>query len=172
MKTMSPPIRPFAHSLLSHHMYISHTYNSHLNISIRKTVTMGVGDLLKLANVFPDVLNQEILVKISFFLQFAPRFKDDILLTQASGWPASEPPLFLPESVNILLSRLCDIDKESTDSLWSYLRDRVWDYAERAKVVDDRLKLHGKDLGFSAFNFQHPFSGYTNLFYQPLCIHP
>ena len=141
------------------------------NISIRKT--MGVSELLKLANLFPGVLNQEILVKISCFLHYAPRFKDDILLTQASGWPASELLLFLPESVNILLSQLCDIDKESTDSLWSYLKDRVWDYAERAKVVDDRLKLYGKDLGFSAFiRFQCPFSGYTYPIYQPLCIHP
>jgi hypothetical protein len=123
---------------------------------------MGVSELLKLAKRFPDVLNQEILLKISCFLHYAHRFKDDILLTQASGWPASEPPLFLPESVNILLSQLCDIDKESTDNLWSYLKDGVWDYDERAKVVDDRFKLHGKDLGFSAFNLQHPFSSHTN----------
>ena len=94
-------------------------------------------------------------------------FKDDILLTQASEWPASKPPLFLPESVNNLLSRLCDINKESTDELWSYLKDRVWDYTEREKVVDDRFKLHGKDLGFSAFafKFQCPSSFYTNPIY-------
>jgi hypothetical protein len=112
---------------------------------------MTIHTFLSLADKFPEVLNHEMLLKISCFLLYAPRFKNEILLAQASNWPASKAPLFLPESVSILLSQLCNIDQKSTENLWSYLRDMVWDYEELAKVVDERFNLYGKDLGFGEF---------------------
>ena len=53
--------------------------------------SMAIIDFIHLANPFPDVLNYEILTRISCFLLYAPRFKDDILLAQASSWPVNEP---------------------------------------------------------------------------------
>ena len=121
-----------------------------------------IDEFLKLANLIPEVLNHQTLLKISSFLLYAPRFKNDILLAQTSSWPASDPPLFLPESVEILLSHLCDIDQESTGRLWSYLKDTVWVYAEKAKDLDERFKLYGKDLGFSESCLNHQFKIYLN----------
>ncbi|KAF8809420.1 hypothetical protein BYT27DRAFT_7254557 [Phlegmacium glaucopus] len=99
---------------------------------------------------FPEALNHDMLIKISSFLLYTSQFKNDILLAQASNGPAGDPPLFLPQSVAIILSNLCDIDLASSDKLWSYLKDAVWHYAETAKVVDERFKCYGKDLGFSS----------------------
>jgi hypothetical protein len=113
---------------------------------------MTMNDFLTHSKLFPEVLNHEVLLKISSFLLYAPRFKNDILLAQASSWPASDPPMFLPQSVVILLSHLCDMDEKSTNGLWSYLKDAVWGYAENARVIDERFKLYGKDLGFSEFS--------------------
>jgi len=121
-----------------------------------------VNDFLELAKLFPKVLNHETLLKISSFLLYAPHFKNDILLAQTSSWPASDPPLFLPQSVEILLSHLCDIDQESTSRLWSYLKDTVWEYAEKAKDLDERFKLYGKDLGFSESCLHSQFKIYLN----------
>jgi len=118
---------------------------------------MAVHKFLKLVEEFPQALNQEILLTLSFFLLYVPRFKKEILLTQASNWPANEAPLFLPESVIILLSKLCDIDQKSVENEWLYLKDVVWGYTERAKVVDERFKSHGKELSFSTLCFRYHF---------------
>jgi hypothetical protein len=104
--------------------------------------------LLQLANLFADIAHDEILFKVSSFLCYAPRFKDDILLVQASNWPADEAPLFLPPSVAIVLSHLCDIDLDHINTLWSYLRDMVWGFMQRAKIVEERFEGYKKDLGF------------------------
>ncbi|KAF8815547.1 hypothetical protein BYT27DRAFT_7225037 [Phlegmacium glaucopus] len=53
-------------------------------------------------------------------------------------------------TIAILLSNICDIDLASTNKLWLYLRDVVWHYAETTKVVDERFRHYGKDLGFSS----------------------
>ncbi|KAF8807013.1 hypothetical protein BYT27DRAFT_7292820 [Phlegmacium glaucopus] len=111
---------------------------------------MTVNNFINLADRFPEILNHEILLKISSFLLYAPRFKNEILLCQSSSWPANVAPLFLPESVAILLSQLCSIDQKSAESLWLYLKDTVWNYAEKEKVVEERFKLYGKDLGITA----------------------
>jgi len=89
---------------------------------------MTMNDFLAHSKFFPEALNHEILLKISSFLLYALRFKNDILLAQASSWPAGNPPMFLPQSVVILLSHLCDMDEKSTNGLWSYLKDAVWRY--------------------------------------------
>lgn len=131
---------------------------------------MAVHEFLELADSFPEVLNHEMLSKINCFLLYAPRFKNDILLAQPSNWPASEAPLFLPESVAILLSHICDIDQKSTEKLWSYIRERVWDYVEEAKVVDERFKVHSGDLNYSEFQFHrsHFLARYANVS-KPVC---
>ncbi|EDR02614.1 uncharacterized protein LACBIDRAFT_308276 [Laccaria bicolor S238N-H82] len=109
---------------------------------------MSINGFLKLARSFPEVLNQDVLIKLSTFLLYAPRFKNDILLAQASNWPTTDPPMFLPQSILHLLSNLCEIDTESIHTLWSYLKETVWGYNEKAKAVDERFKLFGKDLGY------------------------
>jgi hypothetical protein len=119
---------------------------------------MAVHEFLDLADRFPEVLNHEMLLNIFFFLLYAPHFKNEILLAQASNWPASKAPLFLPESVTMLLSQLCSIDQKSAERLWSYLKDIFWDYAVKAKVVDKRFELYGMDLGFSELCFKYCFS--------------
>ena len=87
---------------------------------------MTLDKLLDLVGSFPDELSPELLVQISTFLIYAPRFKKDILLAQESNWPAEVAPWILPESVSILLSHLCDIKEGTTKRLWSYLKDAVW----------------------------------------------
>jgi len=59
--------------------------------------------------------------------------------------------MFLPESIMILLSNLCEIDEESTHALWTYLKDTVWEYADKAKTVNKRFKLFGRGLGYGKF---------------------
>lgn len=113
---------------------------------------MDINEFLKLASLFPETVNEDLLFKISSFLLYAPRFKNDILLAQPSTWPATEPPLFLPQSVSTLLSSLCESDSESINKLWFYLKDTVWHYDERVKVVEDRLRVYGKDLGYGKPN--------------------
>ncbi|KIJ92692.1 hypothetical protein K443DRAFT_13403 [Laccaria amethystina LaAM-08-1] len=58
--------------------------------------------------------------------------------------------MFLPEFIIILLSDLCEINEESTYALWLYLKDMVWEYADKANIVDERFKLFGRDLGYAS----------------------
>jgi hypothetical protein len=44
------------------------------------------------------------------------------------------------------------MDEKLTNGLWSYLKNAVWGYDENARVIDERFKLYGKDLGFSEFS--------------------
>ncbi|KDR67274.1 hypothetical protein GALMADRAFT_283614 [Galerina marginata CBS 339.88] len=103
---------------------------------------------IDLTKVYPSVLSAELLAKVSTFLLYAPRFKNDILLAQESNWPSEIAPWILPESVTILLSHLCGISNENVEDLWSYLKDTVWIHDEKAREVETRLKLYGKALGY------------------------
>ena len=89
------------------------------------------------------------LLSIHTFLKYIPRFKQDIVLAQDAKWPADEAPLDLPESVAILLSNLCEMSKQDVDSLWTYLRESIWQLEERDRETDEQFKLHGKDLSYS-----------------------
>ena len=109
---------------------------------------MAFNDFLDLTKLHPNVLSAEILVKISTFLLYAPRFKNDILLAQESNWPSEIAPWILPESVMILLSNLCEINNGNVEDLWTYLKDIVWKHDEKTKEVETRLKLYGKALGY------------------------
>jgi hypothetical protein len=112
---------------------------------------MAFDDFLNLMNQYPDALSSEILLKVSTFIHYAPRFKNDILLVQESSWPINVAPLFLPESVAILLANLCDISRESLESIWSYMRETVWSLSEKKREVDERFRLYAKDLGYGKF---------------------
>ena len=120
---------------------------------------MSVNNFLNPFNSSPEVLNCDILTKISCFMLYAPQFKNDILLAQASNWPATEPPVFLPKSVSALLSNLCEIDEDSTHTLWSSLKNTAWEYDDKAKMADERFKLYGKELGCS----EHHFKSYRSI---------
>ena len=103
---------------------------------------------LDIADSFPDELSTDLVVKISTFFIYAPRFIKEILLAQESNWPAEVAPWILPESVSILLSNLCDIKEGTTKWMWLYLKDAVWKHCEREKEVDMRFKLYWKALGY------------------------
>jgi hypothetical protein len=109
---------------------------------------MTLDKFLDLAGSFPDELSTELLVNVSTFLIYAPRFKKEILFAQESNWPAEVAPWILPESVIILLSNLCDIREGTTKRMWLYLKDAVWKHHEREREVDMRFKLYGKSLGY------------------------
>jgi hypothetical protein len=106
---------------------------------------MALNAFLDLTHHYPEALSPDIVFKLSSFLAHAPHFKNDILLAQASNWPAADPPLFLPPSVANALSRLCEIDKNSMDTLWLYLKDIVWGYDMKKKTIEERLKSCRKD---------------------------
>ncbi|KAF8910006.1 hypothetical protein CPB84DRAFT_1743508 [Gymnopilus junonius] len=110
--------------------------------------TMAFNNFLDLTKVHPDVLSAELLAKVSMFLLYTPRFKNDILLTQESNWPSELVPWILPKSVMTLLSNLCGMSHENIEDLWSYLKDTVWNHDEKAKEVETRLKLYGKALSY------------------------
>ncbi|KAF8157692.1 hypothetical protein BJ912DRAFT_1026825 [Pholiota molesta] len=107
---------------------------------------MALDNFLNLAQRYPDVLSPSIIFKITSFLHYAPRFKSDIILAQALNWPAAKAPFFLPQSVAILLSHLCETNEESVNILWEHLKELVWDYEEKAKVVEERFNSCGRDL--------------------------
>ncbi|KAF8166839.1 hypothetical protein BJ912DRAFT_1025855 [Pholiota molesta] len=109
---------------------------------------MDLANLAYLANQNPEILNGENLLKISTFLSYAPRFKDDIILVQPSQWPVDVAPQHLPQSVMLLLSNLCEISEEETLLLWSMLNETIWKNAARMEKIDERFKVHGKDLGY------------------------
>ncbi|KAF8186294.1 hypothetical protein BJ912DRAFT_1022838 [Pholiota molesta] len=110
---------------------------------------MDLKNLVYLANQNPEILNGETLLKISTFLSYAPRFKDDIILVQPSQWPVDVAPQHLPQSVMLLLSNLCEITEEETLLLWSMLNETIWKNAVRMEKIDERFKVHGKDLGYT-----------------------
>ena len=125
-ESANPPVRQSAN------VCVTCQWASHCSLCSKMTLN----DFLLLTMSFPEALNHEILLKILSFLFYVPWFKNDILLAQSSSWSASDPPMFLPQSVVILLSYLCDTDEKSTNGLWSYLKDAMWGYAEKARVID------------------------------------
>jgi len=62
----------------------------------------------------------EILFKISAFITYAPRFKDDITLVQAADWPLNVAPPYLPQSIALLLSNLCETSEDAVEVLWTF----------------------------------------------------
>jgi hypothetical protein len=109
---------------------------------------MSVEDLLDLANLHPDILNGESLMKIFTFFTYVPQFKNDILVVQDSMWPRNDPPRYLPKSVTMLLANLCETTDDGVDRLWLLLREAVWVFDGRIKEMETRFQAYGKSLSY------------------------
>ena len=88
-----------------------------------------------------ELLNIDGIIKISTFLTYAPRFKEDIFLVMDHQSPADVPPSFLPASIATLLARLCDLLDGVVDVLWSLLKGIVWSWEEKVQIVDERYDV-------------------------------
>ena len=73
----------------------------------------------------------------------SPRFK-----VQATDWPLNVALLYLPQSIALLLSNLCGTSEDVIKMLWTFTNQIIWEYSGRAKEIDKRFKMHGKDLGY------------------------
>ena len=109
---------------------------------------MSIEDLLDLANLHPDVLNGESLMKIFSFFTYVPRFKNDILVVQDSKCLPNVPPHYLPKSVTLLLANLCETTDDGVDRLWTLLREVVWVFDEKQKEMETRFHAYGKSLSY------------------------
>ncbi|KIM40260.1 hypothetical protein M413DRAFT_413790 [Hebeloma cylindrosporum] len=109
---------------------------------------MSLEDFMALSAVHSSHFTPEILLKISAFITYAPRFKDDIILVQAADWPLDVAPPYLPQSISLLLANLCETSEEAIEMLWTFTKQIIWEYSCRAKEIDERFRLHGKDLGY------------------------
>jgi hypothetical protein len=109
---------------------------------------MSIENLLDLANLHPDVLNGESLMKIFSFFTYVERFKNDIIVVQDSKRPPNVPPRYLPKSVTLLLANLCETTDDGVDRLWLLLREVVWVFDEKQKEVETRFKANGKGLSY------------------------
>ena len=108
---------------------------------------MSLESFMALSATHSSVFTPEILLKISAFITYAPRFKDDIILVQAADWPLDIAPPY-PQSIALLLSNLCEASEVAIEMLWTFTKQIIWEYSGRAKEIDERFKMHGKDLGY------------------------
>ena len=96
-----------------------------------------------------ELLTADGLFKISTFLMYAPQFKNDIqLVLPDASWPTDLPPPFLPLSITLLLSRVCDLPHETIEQLWDFLKDVVWNWAGRVEEINERYRQYGNELGY------------------------
>ena len=109
---------------------------------------MSLDNFMALTAAHPSIITPEILLKISAFLTYAPRFKDDIILVQAADWPLGVAPPYLPQSIALLLSNLCETSEAAIERLWTFTKQIIWESSGRAKEIDERFKRYGKDLGY------------------------
>ena len=122
------------------HPFVSQNFISLANMSLES--------FMALSATHSSVLTPEILLKISAFITYAPWFQDDIILFQAANWPLDIAPWYLPQSIGLLLSNLCEASEEAIKILWTFTKQIVWEYSGRAKEIDERFKMHSKDLGY------------------------
>ena len=87
----------------------------------------------------------KILLKISAFITYVPRFKDDIILVQAD-WPLNVAPPYLPQSIALLLSNLKH--RKVPSRCYGHLRNKSFRKVAGQKRFDKKFKMHGKDLGY------------------------
>ncbi|KAJ3504235.1 hypothetical protein NLJ89_g8039 [Agrocybe chaxingu] len=90
----------------------------------------------------------EDLLKITTFIKYAPKFKDDIFLVQDSKWPAEQPPPYLPQCILDVLSHLCEASILIIEQLWDLLKDIIWDDEQREAEINDRFNSVEKNLGY------------------------
>ena len=78
--------------------------------------------VIQLHDIFPEV-------KLNQFVQFivlGRKLKDDILLAQPAKIPATEPPEFLPPSVERFLQDSCNMVDVCVLKPWELLRELIW----------------------------------------------
>ena len=98
-----------------------------------------------------ELLNVNGIVKISTFLMYAPRFKEDIVLVLDGQSPVDVPPAFLPTSIAAFLAQLCDLSDEAIGALWDLLKSAVWSWEEKVQTIGARYQLYGHNLGYRRF---------------------
>ena len=86
--------------------------------------------------------------KLSCFIQYASRLKNEILLAQTSSHPPNVVPRFLPISVVGFLASSCALSEEEVERCWTVVKELVWS----ACILDDKavstaFKDHGTDKG-------------------------
>lgn len=87
--------------------------------------------------------------KLSCFIQYASRLKNEILLTQKSSHLPNIVPRFLPVSVVNFLASSCALSEEEVEDCWTVVKDLVWSaYILDDKAVSAAFKDHGTDKGF------------------------
>ncbi|KAJ7715417.1 hypothetical protein DFH07DRAFT_708241, partial [Mycena maculata] len=66
------------------------------------------------------------LTQMMTFLRLLSVLKDDILLPQPIDISVHKPPLLLPPTIAIFVSKATGIDSESISACWSLLKEEVW----------------------------------------------
>ena len=110
-----------------------------------------------------ELLNVNGIVKMSTFLMYAPRFKEDILLVMDGQSPADVPPSFLPASIATFLAQLCDLSDEAIGVLWGLLKAVVWSWEEEVRTIDARYQVYSHNLGYRTFFYIQLPIGFTSL---------
>ena len=90
-------------------------------------------------------------LKLSCFIQYASRLKNEILLAQKSSHLPNIVPQFLPVSVVKFLASSCVMSEQEVEECWKVVKELVWS----AYILDDKamsvaFKDHGADKGFSS----------------------
>jgi hypothetical protein len=91
------------------------------------------------------------ILKLSCFIQYASRLKNEILLAQKSSHLPNIVPQFLPVSVVKFLASSCILSEQEVEECWKVVKELVWS----AYILDDKamsvaFKDHGTDKGFSS----------------------
>ena len=103
--------------------------------------------------------------KISCFIHYASRLKNEILLSQRSSHLPNAVPEFLPVSIVRFLASSCDLSELEVEACWKVVKELVW----FAFILDDKavsvaFKDHGIDKGFGlSFTFLRASSNITDI---------
>lgn len=85
-----------------------------------------LAQLLELMKHNPDAFQGLSIVKIFRFVNYASLLRRDILLAESANHPESEPPLCLPDSIEIFLEESCQLPKGYTAACWDIFKQTVW----------------------------------------------
>ena len=90
--------------------------------------------------------------KLSCFIQYASRLKNEILLAQNSSHLPNIVPQFLPISVVNFLASSCALSEKEVEECWTVVKELVWStYILDDKAVSTAFRDHGTDKGFGLF---------------------
>jgi hypothetical protein len=90
------------------------------------------------------------IIKLSCYIQYASRLKNEILLAQPSSHLPHVVPQFLPVSVVTFLASSCVLSELEVEVCWNVVKELVWSaFILDDKAVSAAFKDHGADNGFS-----------------------